>query len=144
MSTVTLLKQALADTYALYLKTQNYHWNITGPHFTAWHLMLEAQYQELADAVDSIAERIRALGSTAPGSFSQFLALTTIKEGNENAPGEVMLADLLHSHEQVIAALQQVDVAADKIIDTGTENLVDDRIQAHQKTLWMLRATLTQ
>ena len=144
MSTVTLLQRALADTYALYLKTQNYHWNITGANFKSWHLMLEEQYQELAEAVDTIAERIRALGAKVPASFAHFAALTKITAGNEQASGEVMLADLLQSHEQVIAILKQVDVAADKVVDVGTENLIDDRIQAHQKTLWMLRATLNQ
>lgn len=142
MNTVTILKQALADTYALYLKTQNYHWNITGPNFKPLHLMLEEQYNELADAVDTIAERIRALGEKAPASFSKFAAMTKIKEGNENASAEEMMADLLHSHEQVVKILKQVDVAADKVVDTGTENLIDDRIQAHEKTMWMLRATL--
>jgi starvation-inducible DNA-binding protein len=142
MTTVHLLKQALADTYALYLKTQNYHWNITGPNFKPLHLMLEEQYTELALAVDTIAERIRALGEKAPASFSQYAAITKITEGNENASAEEMIADLLHSHEQVVKVLKQVDVAADKVVDTGTENIIDDRIQAHQKTLWMLRATL--
>ncbi len=142
MTTVNVLKQALADTYALYLKTQNYHWNITGPNFKPLHLMLEEHYTELALAVDTIAERIRALGDKAPASFSKYAAMTKIKEGDENASAEVMLADLLESHEQVVKVLKQVDIAADKVVDMGTENIIDDRIEAHQKTMWMLRATL--
>ena len=142
MKTVDILKQALADTYALYLKTQNYHWNITGPNFKPLHLMLEEQYTELADAVDTIAERIRALGEKAPASFSKYAALTKIKEGNENASAEEMLADLLESHEQVVKVLKQVDVAADKHTDAGTTSMIDARIEAHQKTMWMLRASL--
>lgn len=144
MKTVDILKHALADTYALYLKTQNYHWNITGPNFKPLHLMLEEQYTELAMAVDTIAERIRALGDKAPGSFSKFTELTKIKEGDENAPAEKMLADLLEGHGQVVKVLKQVDVAADKHTDAGTMNMIDERIEAHQKTMWMLRATLEQ
>lgn len=144
MKTVDILKQALADTYALYLKTQNYHWNITGPNFKPLHLMLEEHYIELADAVDTIAERIRALGDKAPASFSKYAAMTKIKEGDENASAEDMLADLLESHGQVVKVLKQVDVAADKHTDAGTMNMIDERIEAHQKTMWMLRATLSQ
>lgn len=143
MKTVEILKHALADTYALYLKTQNYHWNITGPNFKPLHLMLEEQYDELALAVDTIAERIRALGDKAPASFSKFAALTKIKEGDENAPAEKMLADLLEGHGQVVKVLKQVDEAADKNTDAGTMNMIDERIEAHQKTMWMLRATLS-
>lgn len=144
MTTVNVLKQALADTYALYLKTQNYHWNITGPNFKPLHMMLEEHYIELAVAVDTIAERIRALGDKAPASFSKYAAMTNIKEGDENASAEVMLQDLLDSHEHVVRVLKQVDVEADKVTDMGTENLIDDRIEAHQKTMWMLRATLSK
>lgn len=144
MNTTTMLNQALADTYALYLKTQNYHWNVTGPNFKPLHLMLEEQYTELAEAVDTIAERIRALGEKVPASFSTFAATTKITEGNENASADAMIADLLHSHEHVVNILKQTDVAADKAVDTGTENLIDDRIEAHQKTMWMLRATLAK
>lgn len=144
MKTVEILKHALADTYALYLKTQNYHWNITGPNFKPLHLMLEEQYDELALAVDTIAERIRALGEKAPASFSKYVALTKIKEGDENAPAEKMLADLLEGHGQVVKVLKQVDEAADKNTDAGTMNMIDERIETHQKTMWMLRATLSQ
>lgn len=144
MKTVDILKQALADTYALYLKTQNYHWNIIGPNFKPLHLMLEEHYIELADAVDTIAERIRALGDKAPASFSKYAAMTKIKEGDEDASAEDMLADLLESHGQVVKVLKQVDVAADKHTDAGTMNMIDERIEAHQKTMWMLRATLSK
>lgn len=142
MKTVDILKHALADIYALYLKTQNYHWNITGPNFKPLHLMLEEQYIELALAVDTVAERIRALGDKAPASFSKYAAMTKIKEGDENASAEVMLADLLEGHAQVVKVLKQVDEAADKNTDAGTMNMIDERIEAHQKTMWMLRATL--
>lgn len=144
MKTVDILKYVLADTYALYLKTQNYHWNITGINFKPLHLMLEEQYIELAAAVDIIAERIRALGSKAPASFSQYAAMTKIKEGDENASAENMLSDLLDGHNHLVTVLKQVDSAVDKDHDLGTMNMVDTRIEAHQKTIWMLRATLNK
>lgn len=144
MKTVDILKQALADTYALYLKTQNYHWNITGLHFKPLHLMLEEQYTELALAVDTIAERIRALGDKAPASFSKYAAMTEIKEGDENASAEAMLEDLLESHNQVVSVLKRVDAAAAENTDAGTSNMIDERIESHQKIMWMLRATLNK
>ena len=142
MTTATALKQVLADTYALYLKTQNYHWNITGTNFREWHLMLEEQYVELAAAVDLIAERIRALGEKAPASFTKFAALTSIKDGNENASGRAMLEDLVVGHEHVVAALMQVKARATEANDAVTEGLAIERLTIHQKTMWMLRASL--
>ncbi len=142
MTTVDTLKRVLADTYALYLKTQNYHWNIAGANFKEWHMMLEEHYIELAAAVDLIAERIRALGEKAPASFSKFAALTTLKDGDENATSRVMLEDLVKGHELVVISLKHAEEIASLNKDAATENVMSDRLEAHQKTLWMLRASL--
>jgi len=142
MKTVEILKVALADTYALYLKTQNYHWNVTGIHFISLHQLFERQYNELAEAVDEIAERIRALGEKTPASFSAFSALTKVKEGNENADAKTMLADLVKSHEQVVVSVTQAKEAAAKNDDYATEDMMIGRLEEHQKSLWMLRASL--
>ncbi|MBP9727258.1 MAG: DNA starvation/stationary phase protection protein [Gammaproteobacteria bacterium] len=142
MATTSALKQVLADTYALSLKTQNYHWNVTGMHFKTLHVMFEEQYDELAEAVDEIAERIRALGAKTPASFSKFSALTTIKDGNEEASARAMLEDLVVGHEHVVAALLQAKTTAAQNNDDVTEDIMIARLNAHQKTLWMLRATL--
>ena len=142
MTTVKILKQLLADTYALYLKTQNYHWNVTGPNFKPLHLMFEEHYLALALTVDVIAERIRALGEKAPASFSQYAALTKIEEGSENSTAEEMLKNLAIGHQHVVGVLYQVKEAAEKENDAATENMVDDQLQSHQKIIWMLKASL--
>lgn len=142
MTTISALKNVLADTYALYLKTQNYHWNVTGMHFKSLHVMFQEQYEELADAVDEIAERIRALGEKTPASFSKFSALTKVKEGDEHADAKTMLIDLINSHEQVISAVTQAKETAAKNDDYATEDMMIGRLEAHQKTLWMLQATV--
>ncbi len=142
MKTIEALHQVLADTYALYLKTQNYHWNVTGANFKSLHVMFEEQYDELAEAVDEVAERIRALDEKVPASFSVFSKLTTVEEANENSSASAMLADLLSSHEQVIVSVTQAKEVSAKNNDYATEDMMIGRLEAHQKMAWMLRASL--
>ncbi len=133
------LSKFLADTYALYLKTQNFHWNVTGPHFDSMHAMFAGQYEDLAAAVDEIAERIRILGKRAPGSFAEFSQLTDIKEQTA-VRAEEMLKQLLQGHEILIASAREVLASAQAAGDEGTINLIADRMSTHEKTAWMLRS----
>lgn len=130
----------LADTYSLYLKTHNYHWNVTGMMFNTLHLMFETQYTELALAVDSIAERIRALGFIAPGSYMEFSKLTKIKEHDGDLDAIAMIKDLIMSHEIVIKTAREVLDFAEKANDQSTLDLLTQRLQIHEKTVWMLRS----
>lgn len=139
---VKCLKKSLADTYTLYLKTQNYHWNVTGSNFNSLHTMFETQYNDLALAVDLLAERIRALGEKAPGTFKNYQENTVIKEGDENAHADVMVKDLAHDQQKIIKTLQSVMVEAQKSGDEVTASMVADRIEVHQKNAWMLNASL--
>jgi starvation-inducible DNA-binding protein len=132
--------QLLADTYSLYLKTHNYHWNVTGSMFNTLHLMFEGQYNELALAVDLIAERIRALGFIAPGSYAEFAQLTKIKEHDGDLAAELMVKDLIVAHETLINTARQVLPVADEANDQVTLDLVTQRLQVHEKTVWMLRS----
>ncbi len=135
------LGHLLADSYTLYLKTQNYHWNVTGPMFRTLHLMFEGQYIELRDAVDEIAERVRALGHPAPGSFKEFSRLTTIPEG-EGAPEALeMVRNLASGHETAARTAREVIAVADPAGDVATVDLATVRVETHEKTAWMLRAT---
>jgi starvation-inducible DNA-binding protein len=137
------LAQLLADSYTLYLKTHNYHWNVTGPHFGELHAMFEAQYLDLADAVDEIAERIRALGHQAPGSYSQFSARTAVPEASGGKTSAMdMVAALAHDHETVAKAAAAAIAVADEAGDEPTAGLATDRQQIHEKTAWMLRSYL--
>lgn len=136
------LKKALADTYTLYLKTQNYHWNVEGRHFHSLHLMFEGQYTELAAAVDEVAERIRALGEKAPGSYGEFSKLASIKEGNSSLDENQMVKDLYTSHQQIVSTLKKALSAAQKAEDEPTADLLIGRIQVHEKTAWMLKSSL--
>lgn len=142
MNAVNVLKQVLADTYALYLKTQNYHWNVTGINFKSLHMMFQEQYEALAGAIDEIAERIRALGERVPASFSAFSAATKVQSGDEMADAKTMLADLMKGHEQVIVSVIQAKEIAAKHDDYATEDMMIGRLEEHQKMVWMLRATL--
>ena len=136
------LSRLLADSYTLYLKTHFYHWNVTGPMFQTLHLMFETQYTELAIAVDLIAERIRSLGEYAPGTYSAFAKLTSIKQ-SENVPGaSVMIEDLVKGHEAVVRCARQVFPAVEKAHDEASADLLTQRIQLHEKTSWMLRSLL--
>jgi starvation-inducible DNA-binding protein len=136
------LARLLADSYSLYLKTHNYHWNVTGPQFNTLHLMFENQYTELATAVDEIAERIRALGVKAPGSYSEFAALTAIEEGTGEEAAEEMIRQLAIGQETVVRTAREIFPAADAANDEPTADLLTQRMQIHEKNAWMLRSML--
>ncbi len=136
------LSRLLADTYSLYLKTHNYHWNVTGPMFNTLHLMFEEQYNELWIAVDLIAERIRSLGAFAPGSYSAFTELSSIPEADGVPSAEEMLADLVAGHEAVTRTARAVFPLADAANDESTADVITQRLQVHEKTAWMLRSML--
>ena len=136
------LSRLLADTYTLYLKTHNYHWNVTGPMFASLHTLFEEQYTELAGAVDVIAERIRALGEFAPGSYKAFGQLTSIEEETEVPKAEVMINNLLKSHE-IISRLSRELLKKDEIEhDDVSADLLTQRMEFHEKNAWMLRSLL--
>jgi starvation-inducible DNA-binding protein len=132
----------LADSYALYLKTHNYHWNVTGPMFNSLHTMFEVQYDELALAVDEVAERIKALGAYAPGSFSEFAALTSLDEALQGAKAVEMIEQLAADQLKVVAAAQALGRIADEAGDDVTADLAIRRQEVHQKNAWMLRSHL--
>jgi starvation-inducible DNA-binding protein len=136
------LAKLLADSYTLYLKTHNFHWNVTGPMFNTLHLMFEQQYTELAQAVDLVAERIRALGHPAPGSSAQFAGLSSIREETDVPRAEDMVRQLLEDHELVIRTARQVFPVAERAGDQVTMDLLTQRMQVHEKTAWMLRSHL--
>ncbi|HEX7646692.1 MAG TPA: Dps family protein [Noviherbaspirillum sp.] len=136
------LSRLLADTYTLYLKTHNFHWNVTGPMFQTLHLMFETQYIELADAVDLVAERIRALGSPAPGTYSMFQALSSIKEPDGVPDAQEMIRQLTLDHEAVTRTARTLFPAVEKASDEPTADLLTQRMQVHEKTAWMLRSLL--
>lgn len=136
------LSHLLADTYTLYLKTHNYHWNVTGPMFQTLHTMFETQYNELALAVDEIAERIRALGHVAPGSYKAYSKLSSIKEEDGVPDARSMIGNLVKAHERTAKTARQIFPAADKASDEPTADLLTQRMQSHEKTAWMLRSLL--
>ena len=136
------LSRLLADTYTLYLKTHNFHWNVTGPMFNTLHLMFEQQYTELATAVDEIAERIRALGIAAPGSYRQFAELTRVEEETDVPNAEEMIGQLVRDQETVVRAAREVFPLADAANDEPSADLLTQRMQIHEKTAWMLRSML--
>lgn|SRR5690606_9715308 len=136
------LSRVLADTYTLYLKTHNFHWNVTGPMFQTLHLMFETEYNELAQAVDLVAERIRALGFPAPGTYKQFAGLSSIKEDDGVPNAEEMIRLLVEGHETVARTAREVFRAAEAANDQPTCDLLTQRMQVHEKTAWMLRSLL--
>lgn len=136
------LSRLLADTYTLYLKTHNFHWNVKGPMFQTLHLMFEAQYTELALAVDLIAERIRSLGFPAPGTYKQFAALSSIKETEGVPTATTMIKLLVEGQEAVARTARSVFPVVDKVNDEPTADLLTQRMQVHEKTAWMLRSLL--
>ncbi len=140
--TVEALSELLANSYTLYLKTHNYHWNVTGPMFTTLHTMFEVQYGELALAVDEIAERIRALGSYAPGSYTDFQKLAKIKEETGHPKAEEMIANLVSDQETVSASAKKVIEAGGAAGDDVSVDLGTRRMEVHQKNAWMLRSHL--
>lgn len=136
------LSRLLADSYTLYLKTHNFHWNVTGPMFNALHTMFETQYNELALAVDAIAERIRSLGYPAPGSYREYAKLTSIAEAEGSLTANEMIKQLVDGQETVVRTARQIFPAAEKAADEATCDLLTQRIQLHEKTAWMLRSLL--
>lgn len=137
------LSRLLADTYTLYLKTQGFHWNVTGPMFWSLHDMFEEEYVELREAVDEIAERIRALGHPAPASYAEFSTLGSVAdEQGETGDGLDMVRRLLDGHETAIGTARAVVEAAEEAGDYATADMATERIQSHEKTAWMLRSTL--
>jgi starvation-inducible DNA-binding protein len=136
------LGRLLADTYTLYLKTHNYHWNVTGPMFQTLHLMFETQYNELALAVDLVAERIRALGFPAPASYAAFSKLTTVTEEEGVPKAEEMIRQLVRDHETVVRTARRIFPVVEKANDEPTADLLTQRLQVHEKTAWMLRSLL--
>jgi starvation-inducible DNA-binding protein len=137
------LSQVLADTYVLYLKTHAYHWNVTGPLFTSLHTLFEGQYSDLHDAADLVAERIRALGRFAPGSYASFSRLASIKEDNDEVPPAMsMIANLAMGHEALGRTLRSAFKVAEAGGDQATMDLLIGRMEASDKAAWMLRSHL--
>lgn len=136
------LSKLLADTYTLYLKTHNFHWNVTGPMFQTLHLMFETQYNELALAVDLIAERIRALGFPAPGTYREFAQLSSIKEEEGVPNAQDMIRLLVEGQEAVVRTARSIFPVVDHANDEPTADLLTQRMQIHEKTAWMLRSLL--
>ena len=136
------LSALLADTYTLYLKTHYFHWNVTGPMFQTLHLMFETQYNELALAVDSIAERIRALGLYAPGTYREFMRLSSISESDGVPKAVEMISQLVEGQEAVVRTARSLYALVEQAHDEATADLLTQRIQLHEKTAWMLRSLL--
>jgi starvation-inducible DNA-binding protein len=136
------LSRLLADEYTLYLKTHNFHWNVKGPMFNTLHLMFEGQYTEAALAVDLVAERIRALGFPAPGSYSQYAQLSSVKEETGVPEATDMIQQLVADHETVTRTARSLFPLADAASDEPTADLLTQRMQLHEKTAWMLRSLL--
>lgn len=141
--TVALLSRLLADEHVLYVKTRNFHWNVTGPHFSPLHALFEEHYTALAETIDEIAERIRALGEIAPGSMKEFLKLARLGElPGATLAADKMLAALLADHEAVVRQLRADIGATAKLGDEGTTDFLTGLMESHEKTAWMLRAHL--
>jgi starvation-inducible DNA-binding protein len=136
------LSKLLADTYSLYLKTHSFHWNVTGPQFNSLHLMFETQYVALWTAADGVAERIRTLDVFAPGSYSQFARLSSIKEESGVPEWKEMVAQLVEGHEIAAATARDTIKSANEAGDEGTADMVTGRLMDHEKTAWMLRSLL--
>ena len=136
------LSRLLADSYTLYLKSHNYHWNVTGPMLQTLHLMFEQHYNELALAVDEVAERIRALGHIAPATYREFSALTGIDEDEAVPDASLMIRNLVEGHESVVATARETIIAAEQASDVATVDLATRRVDVHEKTAWMLRSLL--
>ncbi len=136
------LKRLLADSYTLYLQTHNFHWNVTGPRFHDLHVLFEEHYTELAVAVDDIAERVRALGAVAPGTYREFAKLSNIEETEDVPSADDMVAILTASHEAVVRTCREVLKLAQDADDESSLALISDRMRIHEKTAWMLRSML--
>ena len=136
------LTKVLADSYAVYLKTHGYHWNVRGPEFFALHNLLEQQYREQWEALDLIAERIRGLGELAPQGYGAFANLTSVKDGDPEKDAKAMLEELMRDHETVVATAREALKIADDDGDDVTADLMTQRLAAHEKAAWMLRSSL--
>jgi starvation-inducible DNA-binding protein len=136
------LSHLLADTYAVYLKTHGYHWNVEGPNFPGLHQLFMTQYTEMWAAIDLVAERIRALGAYAPQGYRSFANLSGVQDGKPEQSAEAMLAELVADQETLIATARKTRAAAEAAGDDVTASLIDDRVDAHEKHAWMLRASL--
>lgn len=137
------LSRVLADTYMLYIKTHAYHWNVTGPMFSSLHLLFEKQYTELHDTTDLLAERIRALGHFAPGSYATYARMTTIREDNEEVPAALsMVRNLVEGHEALSRSAREAYKVANGSDDQATVDLLTGVIEASEKSAWMLRSHL--
>jgi starvation-inducible DNA-binding protein len=136
------LEVVLADTYALYLKTQNYHWHVKGVHFKSLHELFEMHYKELAEAVDAVAERILIMGHKAPATFGEFNELKTIKDGDSSLDANSMVSELAEDHATLIKDLNKAIKLAQENDDEGTVALISERIAAHEKAHWMLSASV--
>jgi starvation-inducible DNA-binding protein len=138
------LSHLLGDTYTLYLKTHNFHWNVKGPMFQTLHLMFETQYTELALAVDLIAERIRALGYPAPGTYSEYAKLSSIAETPGVPKAIDMIKLLVEGQEAVVRTARSIFPVVEEVNDEPTADLLTQRMQVHEKTAWMLRSLLEE
>lgn len=132
----------LASTYALYLKTQNFHWNVTGPHFISLHGFLDAQYKELAEAIDTIAERIRGLDTFVPANFKSFQRLSHISDTTNILNAHSMVKTLLADHQKLRLDMKKLLSTCEKADDLATQDLIIDRLRSHEKTIWMLNSLL--
>ena len=138
------LSRLLADSYTLYLKTHNFHWNVVGPMFQSLHLLFETQYTELATAVDEIAERIRALGYPAPGSYAAFSQLTSVKEAIDVPDARQMITQLITDQETIVRTARDLFPSVESSLDQATLDLLTRRMLIHEKNAWMLRSLLAQ
>ncbi|MBO6950000.1 MAG: DNA starvation/stationary phase protection protein [Rhodospirillales bacterium] len=136
------MSKVLADTYILYLKTHNFHWNVTGPMFKSLHEMFEEQYTEMWTAVDEIAERIRALGAAAPGTYAKFRELGTVEETEDLPNADEMVADLVKSNEALARTIRSALSTAQDNGDEVSAGILTDRLTVHEKSIWMMRSTL--
>lgn len=134
------LAHLLADTYVLYVKTQNFHWNVIDPRFYSLHKFLEEQYEALADAIDEVAERIRALQFKAPGSLNQFLELTCLEESSNQLPADRMLHQLVRDHETISNDIRPLIKEFQDMKDEGSADLLIQRLRFHEKSAWMIRS----
>ena len=141
---ITALQAVLADSYTLFLKTQNYHWNVEGPHFQPLHGFFEEIYTDLFEAVDTLAERIRTRNAHAPASFSALSKMSAIQDDEKHMDATSMLKQALKDQETLIQILKDAEDAADEADDLGTEDLLVERLRVHEKTVWMLRAFLVK
>ncbi len=139
---ITHLKKSLADSYVLFVKTQNYHWNVTGPNFASLHALFEEQYNDLFAANDELAERIRALGAKAPGKLVTYADLASIIEGDENLDAAAMVQDLANDQDKIIVTLNATLKAAQDAADEVTVGIITDRLTVHEKNAWMLKSSL--